>query len=50
VIVHARAGEDLVVFRQDPRRIPGIGDKLEVQLELDELHVFDAATQVRLGA
>jgi multiple sugar transport system ATP-binding protein len=50
VIVHARAGEDLVVFRQEPRRIPGIGDKLEVQLELDELHLFDATTQVRLGA
>jgi len=45
VIVHARAGEDFVVFRQDPRPIPAIGDRFEVQVELDHLLLFDAATQ-----
>jgi multiple sugar transport system ATP-binding protein len=49
VIVHARAGEDLVVFRQDPRPVPGIGDALEVSVELDHLHLFDAASQERIG-
>jgi multiple sugar transport system ATP-binding protein len=48
--VHARAGEDQVVFRQDPHAIPAIGDRLEVQLELDGLHLFDAASQRRLEA
>jgi multiple sugar transport system ATP-binding protein len=49
VIVHARAGEDMVVFRQDPHRMPAIGDRLEVQMELDALHLFDAETERRLG-
>ncbi len=48
VIVHARAGEDLMVFRQDPRPVPGIGDKLEVLVELDHLHLFDTASQQRM--
>jgi multiple sugar transport system ATP-binding protein len=49
VIVHARAGEDLVVFRQDPHVVPSIGQQLEVTLELEKLHLFDAATEGRLG-
>jgi multiple sugar transport system ATP-binding protein len=49
VIVHARAGEDMVVFKQDPHRQPAIGDEMEVQVELDGLYLFDAETQRRLG-
>jgi multiple sugar transport system ATP-binding protein len=49
VIVHARAGDDMVVFKRDPHRLPAIGDRLEVQIELDALHLFDAETQRRLG-
>ena len=49
VIVHARAGEDMVVFKQDPHRQPAIGDEMVVQVELDGLHLFDAETQRRLG-
>jgi multiple sugar transport system ATP-binding protein len=49
VVVHARAGEDPVVFKQDPHRSASIGATLTVQLELDALHVFDAETQRRLG-
>ena len=48
VIVHARAGEDMMVFRQDPHRMPAIGDRLEVQVELDALHLFDAESERRL--
>ena len=49
VIVHARAGDEMVVFKRDPHRLPAIGDRLEVQVELDGLHLFDAETQRRLG-
>ncbi len=49
VIVHARAGEDVVVFKQDPHRQPAMGDRMEVRVELDGLHLFDAETQRRLG-
>jgi multiple sugar transport system ATP-binding protein len=49
VVVHARAGEAAMVFKQDPHRSAAIGDTLEVQLELDALHLFDATTERRLG-
>jgi multiple sugar transport system ATP-binding protein len=29
--------------------VPAIGDRLEVQVELDQLHLFDAGTQRRLA-
>jgi multiple sugar transport system ATP-binding protein len=50
VIVHARAGDDLVVFRQEPHGIPAIGDRMNVLVELDRVHLFDGATQLRLGS
>ncbi|HSB18922.1 MAG TPA: sn-glycerol-3-phosphate ABC transporter ATP-binding protein UgpC [Anaeromyxobacteraceae bacterium] len=49
VVVHARVGEDALVFKQDPHRQPAIGSKLEVRLELDALHLFDAESQRRIG-
>ncbi|MBI5067717.1 MAG: sn-glycerol-3-phosphate ABC transporter ATP-binding protein UgpC [Deltaproteobacteria bacterium] len=49
VVVHARAGEDALVFKQDPHRPAAIGSTLAVDLELDALHFFDAETQRRLG-
>jgi multiple sugar transport system ATP-binding protein len=49
VVVHARAGDTALVFKQDPHRPSAIGDTLEVQLELDALHLFDAVTERRLG-
>jgi len=50
VVVHAKAGEDALVFKQDPHRPAAIGSKLEVRLELDALHLFDAESQLRIGA
>jgi len=50
VVVHGRAGEEPLVFKQDPHRPAAIGAALPVRLELDALHLFDAATQARLGA
>ncbi len=49
VVVHGRAGEDLIVFKQDPHRAPEIGDRIAVRLELTAMHLFDAATEQRLG-
>jgi multiple sugar transport system ATP-binding protein len=49
VIVHGRIGDDILVFKLDPHRMPKIGDRIEVRLELDQLHLFDAETELRLG-
>jgi multiple sugar transport system ATP-binding protein len=49
VVVHARAGDEPMSFRQEPHRIPDIGERLEVVVELDHLQLFDARTQRRLG-
>jgi multiple sugar transport system ATP-binding protein len=47
-IVHARAGKDELVSKADPRRIPAVGRKWEVGVELDRLHLFDRKTGARL--
>jgi multiple sugar transport system ATP-binding protein len=49
VVIHARAGDDALVFKQDPHRPAAVGSTLPVQLELDALHLFDGETQQRLG-
>jgi len=49
VIVHARAGEDSLVYREDPHRAPEIGAHLTARLELANLHLFDAKTERRLA-
>ncbi len=48
VIVHARVGEALFVAKLDPHRVPRLGEKLNLVLELDALHLFDAETERRL--
>ncbi len=50
VIVHGRVGDDLVVATLDPHRAPALGSRLELVLELDKLHLFDAETERRLVA
>jgi multiple sugar transport system ATP-binding protein len=50
VVVHGHLGGDAVVWRQDPHLPAAIGAKVPVQLELDALHVFDAATELRVDA
>jgi len=49
VIVHASVGEALFVAKFDPHHAPKLGDKLDLVLELDALHLFDAETEARLG-
>ncbi|MEW6368927.1 MAG: sn-glycerol-3-phosphate ABC transporter ATP-binding protein UgpC [Acidobacteriota bacterium] len=50
VVVHGRAGDDLFVAKLDPHRAPEVGSKVELVLELDALHLFDAKTETRLAA
>ncbi len=49
VIVHARAGDDVLVFKQDPHQTPEIGAVVPVLFELEALHLFDGETEARLG-
>ncbi len=49
-IVHARAGEDLIVAKVDPHRAPASGAEIPLTIELDAIHLFDADTDLRLAA
>jgi multiple sugar transport system ATP-binding protein len=49
LIIHARSGEETLVFREDPRHHAEIGEPMKVRVELSFLHVFDAKTERRLG-
>jgi len=49
VVVHGRIGDDLLVAKLDPHHVPGLGDKVNLVIELDRLHLFDAETEQRLG-
>ena len=49
VVVHARAGEDLLIAKLPPDRIPNAGDRLELAVDLDHLHLFDQQTERRLS-
>ena len=47
-VIHARAGNDLFVVTQDVHAMPRVGDTIELQLQPEKLHLFDAATERRL--
>ena len=50
VIVHGRIGDELVVAKVDPHRSPQIGSTIELVIETEAAHLFDAATEKRLGS
>jgi multiple sugar transport system ATP-binding protein len=50
VIAYGKFGEDTLITRLDAHRAPQFGQKLQVKVELDKLHLFDAATGDRLQA
>ncbi|HEU4384489.1 MAG TPA: sn-glycerol-3-phosphate ABC transporter ATP-binding protein UgpC [Anaeromyxobacteraceae bacterium] len=50
LVVHGRSAEDTLVFRRDAHRAPEVGSKVKVKLELSQLHLFDAETELRLAA
>jgi multiple sugar transport system ATP-binding protein len=49
MVVHAKLGQENLVFKQDPHRPTASGDAFDVGVELDALHLFDAETERRLG-
>jgi multiple sugar transport system ATP-binding protein len=48
VIVHGRVGDDLIVAKVDPHRAPKMGSMVDLVVEVDAVHLFDAATEKRL--
>jgi multiple sugar transport system ATP-binding protein len=48
-VVHTRAGNDLFVATYDVHRMPRTGETIELQLQPEKLHLFDAATEQRVG-
>ncbi|HEX8819805.1 MAG TPA: sn-glycerol-3-phosphate ABC transporter ATP-binding protein UgpC [Archangium sp.] len=50
VIVHSRLADNSIVFRLPPQHSPETGAKLQVLVELESLHLFDAETEQRLSA
>jgi len=48
-IVHARVGDALFVAAFDSHNMPRTGDQIDLVIELDTLHLFDAQTEMRLN-
>ncbi len=49
VVVHARHGSQTLIAKLGPERIPAVGSRIELELDLTALHLFDAASEARLG-
>ena len=47
-IVHSRAGDDLLVAAFDSHNMPRAGETIELVIELDSIHLFDAVTELRI--
>ncbi len=50
VLVHGRVGDDPLVAKADPHRTPQVGQPLELIVELDQIHLFDPESELRLAA
>jgi multiple sugar transport system ATP-binding protein len=48
VIVHGRVGDDLIVAKVDPHRAPKMGSTVDLVVEVEAVHLFDAPTEKRL--
>ncbi len=49
VIVHGRVGGDLLVAKVEPHRAPKMGEEVRLVIEVEASHLFDAASEKRLG-
>ncbi len=47
-IVHCRAGDDVLVATFDSHDTPAVGDRIELAIDLDALHLFDAGNEERI--
>jgi multiple sugar transport system ATP-binding protein len=49
-IVHARVGDEFVTATLEPQLSPAVGDDVELVVEVDGIHLFDAETSNSLSA
>jgi multiple sugar transport system ATP-binding protein len=49
VVVHAQHGSQTLIAKLGPERIPAVGSRIELELDTAALHLFDAASEERLG-
>jgi multiple sugar transport system ATP-binding protein len=49
VVLHGRAGEDRFTAKLDPTRVPRQGEKVEIAVEIEALHLFDPESEKRLS-
>ena len=47
-IVHLRLGDELLVAAFDSHSMPKVGETIDVVIEIDAMHLFDASTEERL--
>jgi multiple sugar transport system ATP-binding protein len=47
-IVHTHAGPDLLVSSFDAHSMPRVGTMIDLVVELDAMHLFDAASEIRI--
>ncbi len=50
VIVHGHSGDNVLVAKLDPHGAPKMGALVELLVELDALHLFEAVSEQRLSA
>jgi multiple sugar transport system ATP-binding protein len=48
VLVHGSVGDTPVIGKIEPHRTPRAGDRVDLWVELEDMHVFDAATSQRI--
>lgn len=48
-IVHGRVARDVVIARFEPHHVPEIGQKLELSLPVQSIHLFEAESQQRIN-
>jgi multiple sugar transport system ATP-binding protein len=50
VVIYGKLGDDLIVAKLEPHSIPKMGEKCDLVIELEEMHLFDAETEKRIVA
>ncbi len=50
VVVYGRVGQDGVTAKLSPRRVPALGERIDLVIELDSVQLFDSASGSRLDA
>jgi multiple sugar transport system ATP-binding protein len=49
VIVHMRCRDDMIVAKLGAHRVPAFGEEIELVMNCDAVHLFDPATEQRIG-